>query len=105
MDAKGQLKEAEFRAGMEKAKRVYNDQYREQVEAALMANFLFVYRTVPDEDLDAYVTFLESGAGQWLNRATITALTDAMGQAAVHMSQELMPMVEESKRKQEQAAP
>jgi hypothetical protein len=107
LDAKGKLKDEEFQAGIRKAKQVYNEQYREQIEAAVMANFLFVYRTVPDEDLISYVEFMESPSGQWLTGATISALAESMSSATIEMSQQLIPMIEDAKRKeqQEQAAP
>jgi hypothetical protein len=101
MDAKGKLKAGEFKAGIEKAKQVYQEQYREQIEAAVMANFLFVYRTVPDEDLVTYVEFMESPSGQWLTGATIAALGEAMSGATITMSQRLIPMIEDAKRKEQ----
>lgn len=42
---------------------------------------LFTYQSLSDEDLNAYLTFLESESGRWFNKLAFRGITNAMTQA------------------------
>ena len=44
-----------------------------------------MYRSVPDEELEQYVTFQESEAWQWYLKLTKEAFAYAMGQSMKHL--------------------
>lgn len=54
---------------------------RASMQQATLVSLLYTYRSLPDSELDAYIAFLESGAGRWYQGVTTAALMASLDQA------------------------
>jgi len=76
------------------------EKLKEQIEAQrprmlvmlreqMVTSFGWIYRTVPDEDLDRYAQFAETPAGTAYHAATIKAMTNAIVRASLEMGERI----------------
>lgn len=57
-------------------------QEAELIKASVLARLLFTYREAAEEDLQAYLTFLESDLGRWFNEMAFAAVIASYEQAS-----------------------
>lgn len=58
-------------------------------EYAVMANFLYTYRSLSDDELERYLAFAESDSGRRYHRTVFKALQKIQHDAALHIAQEV----------------
>ena len=62
------------------------------------ARFLYVYRNMDDRDLDQYVRFWETPAGQWFRRGMYQGSANAVRELAVDFAERMIEMEERRER-------
>ncbi len=62
----------------------HDQMIREQKEL-MKVGFLYTYQTLTDSELERYVTFAESDAGQWCYRTIREAFKDVLSEAALNI--------------------
>lgn len=89
------------RASPDELKRML-DTLRNQIEQPYLNQtivaLMWIYRPVSDEDVERYIEFYESAAGQWYNGAMAAALQRAMIDAGARFSLKLRALGEQSRR-------
>jgi len=66
---------------------------RAGAQRMVMLTFLYTYRDLSDEDVSAYVEFMESVPGQWYNDATSSAFVASLDYAASLLTRNLATTV------------
>jgi hypothetical protein len=66
--------------------------YIEMLGPQIVADYAAMYQPLSDQELDQYVTFCESAAGQKYAAASLDAIDKALTQAAVRLGQQLLRM-------------
>jgi hypothetical protein len=98
MDASTASLPADKRASAERALDQLLSSMDEKIRDAVHASMLYTYRELPDEDLRAYIQFLESDAGKWHVQTGMDADIKAIEQAGTKVGQDIRQILEEKNK-------
>lgn len=73
----------------EKFKSTLKDQLEQPMKQNTLISFLYVYRSVSDEELREYINFWDSSEGRWCNKILSRAFLDAMARIGREMGNRL----------------
>jgi hypothetical protein len=90
-----------FESAIPEAQRIKEDNWEEKFKSTLKAQleqpmkqntlvtFIYVYRSVPDDELKEYINFWNSEEGRWSNKILSQAFLDAMAKVGREMGNRL----------------
>ena len=80
----------------------FRDQLRQQTAQLFLSQtlttFLYAYQDVPEADLEKYITFLESPAGQWYQTTLQEALIKAIADSSTAFGRKVRQLAESTRR-------